>query len=595
MTSIVFLGLSLAAWITIVTVLAMFLLLIFTHLSEEVAFLGVIAVLYVTGILNTEEALGGFSSNSVVMVGVLFAVVAGLVHTGVLQWMVAHLLGVPKSYKGAIVRLMLPVAGLSAMLSNTTVVALFVNIVKIWSKKLNIAPSKLLIPLSYASGMGGVCTLIGTPPNLIISGMYTEHTGETMNIFITTIPGLFCLAVGILSMLALRKLLPTRTSPAESFTETNDYTVELLVPSDNLYIGMTVAEAELEKVNGGQLIEIVRFDKDVVSPVPDDEFVMGGDRLVYSGDVTEILKLKDTKGFVIADHHVFSVSETDPNRKLRTAYITSGSALVGTTMNENSFEKDESMTLVAAARQGMRIKKSPRDITLEVGDSLLLECPPKQDNNKDISGLHFFENSNVTPNIGPKTLVSSLIMIGMVLLSAFNVVPLLQSCILAAIAMLVFRCCTPKQAMNSIEWNILMIFAGSVVIGTAIQKTGVAAAIANGLLLVCNGHPLLVMIAMCFAGTFITEFISNTACGAIFFPIVYQAAVSMDVNPIPFLVSLMIAVSSSFATPIGSPTHMLVYGPGGYRFTDFMKIGLLMNVIILAANLLIVNLLFPLY
>ena len=377
MTSIVLLGLSLAAWITIVTVLAMFLLLTFTHLPEDVAFLGVIAVLYVTGILDTEEALSGFSSTSVVMVGVLFAVVAGLVHTGVLQWMVKHLLGVPKTYKEAIVRLMLPVAGLSAMLSNTTVVALFVHVVKIWSKKLNIAPSKLLIPLSYASGMGGVCTLIGTPPNLIISGMYAEHTGKTMNIFITTIPGLFCLAVGIVSMLALSRLLPIRKSPSDSFSETNDYTVELLVPSDNENIGKTVAEAELEKVNGGRLIEIVRFDKDVVSPVGDDEFIMGGDRLVYAGDVTDILDLKKSKGLVIADHHVFSVSETDPNRKLRTAFITPGCALIGETMSENHFEKEESMTLVAVARQGTRIKHLPHEITLEAGDSLLLECPPK--------------------------------------------------------------------------------------------------------------------------------------------------------------------------------------------------------------------------
>jgi di/tricarboxylate transporter len=594
MASIVFLGLNLAAWITIVTVLAMFLLLTFTHLPEDLAFLGVIAVFYITGILDEKEALSGFSSNSVVMVGVLFAVVAGLVHTGVLQWMVKHLLGIPKSYKGAIVRLMLPVAALSSVLSNTTVVALFVNIVKIWAKKLNIAPSKLLIPLSYASGMGGICTLIGTPPNLIISGMYAERTGQHMNIFITTIPGLFCLAVGVISMVAMRKMLPVRKAPSESFTETKDFTVELLVPSDNDNIGKTVEEANLNNVNGGRLIEIVRFDKEVISPVADDEFIMGGDRLVFAGEVAEILELKKTKGLVVADHHVFSVSETDPNRKLRTAYITPGSTLIGSSMNKSQFEKEQAMTLVAVARQGERIKESPRDMTLEAGDSLLLECPPKQDVNKEIKGLHFFESDNIIPNINGRTIVSSLIMVGMVLLSAFDIVPLLESCMLAAIAMLIFKCCTPQQAMKSIEWNILMIFVGSVVIGTAIEKTGVAEAIANGLLSVCGGHPLLVMIAMCFAGTFITEFISNTACGAIFCPIVYEAAVSMHVNPVPFMISLMIAVSSSFATPIGSPTHMLVYGPGGYRFTDFMKVGILMNIIILAANIFIVSLLFPL-
>ena len=193
-----------------------------------------------------------------------------------------------------------------------------------------------------------------------------------------------------------------------------------------------------------------------------------------------------------------------------------------------------------------------------------------------------------------KTLVSTLIMIGMIVLSSLEIMPLLQSAILAAFAMMVFRCCSPEQAMKAVNWNILMIFAGSVVIGTAIQKTGVAEAFANGLMSLCGqDSPLLVMAVMSLAGTFLTEFISNTAAAAIFYPIVYQAAVSMGVNPMPFLVSLMIAVSCSFATPIGSPTHMLVYGPGGYRFSDFMKIGLFMNLIILAVNLIVVNLLYP--
>ena len=160
--------------------------------------------------------------------------------------------------------------------------------------------------------------------------------------------------------------------------------------------------------------------------------------------------------------------------------------------------------------------------------------------------------------------------------------------------MIITRCCSIEQARNSINWNVLMIFAGSVCLGVAIEKTGIAVTLANGLLEICGSNPLIVLIAICFLGTFITEFISNTACAAMFFPIAYQSAVTLGVNPMTFCVALMVAVSSSFATPIGSPTHMLVYSVGGYRFTDFMRIGLLMNVIILAANIFIVTLLFPL-
>ena len=594
MESIVFWGFNLYAWITIFTVLAMFTVLLLTKLRADLVFLGAIAILFVTGVLSAKEAFSGFSSTSVVIIGVLFVVVAGLTHTGVLQWIVKHLLGQPESYSKAVIRLMLPVAGLSSFLSNTTVVALFVGIVKMWSKKLGISPSKLLIPLSYASGMGGVCTLIGTPPNLIISGLYAENTGVAMNVLTTTLPGLFCLFVGVLSIIAMRKLLPDRKAPESAFESTSDYTVELLVPSDNPHIGETINEAGLNNVRGGNLIEIVHYDE-FVSPANGEDVLMGGDRLIYSGQIDEILDLKDSHGLVNADHHVFTLSEIDSNRQLRTAFVTFGSSLIGKMIGKTNFEKENGVVLVAVARRGNRIEQSPREVVLQAGDTLLLDCPPQMriDASNLTPILQFFDSDQV-PNIGKKTLISTTIMIAMVVLSALNVIPLLQCAFLAAIAMLIFRCCNVDQAMKAINWEILMVFAGSVVLGVAIQKTGIAERLAFGILDVCGDNPIVVMTAICFVGTFITEFISNTAAGAMFFPIMYQAAEKLGYDPFPFLVALMISVSSSFATPIGSPTHMLVYGPGGYRFSDFMRIGLLMNLIILAANILIVNIIYPL-
>lgn len=425
MEHLVFLGLGLPAWITIATVVALFIVLLSTNLREDVAFLGAMAILGLSGILDQKEDLAGFSSDSVVLVGVLFIVVAGLINTGVIRWIMEHFLGTPKSYPAAIVRLMAPVAALSTILSNTTVVALFVRIVKDWAKKLGTAPSKLMIPLSYAAGMGGICTIIGTPPNMIIAGLYAQNSGQHIGFFAPTIPGIFCLVVGVLATLAMRRLLPVRES---------------------------------------------REDGDEKAATPENQ-----------------------------------------------------------------------------------------------------------------------------PQINWKTVVSALIMLGMILLSSLNVMSLLSSAVVAAAAMLIFHCCSPTQAMKAIDWSVLMIFAGSVVIGTAIQKTGIAEALANGVMNLCGGKPLLVMILMSLTATFVTEFISNTAAGAIFFPIVYHAATTMGCDPMPFLISLMIAVSSSFATPIGSTTHLLVYGPGGYKFSDFMKIGIPMNLIILAANILIVNLVYPIH
>ena len=594
MESFMLLGFGLDAWITIVTVLGMFSVLLFTKLRSDWVFLCAIGILFVTGVLDAKEAFSGFSGTSVITVGVLFVVVAGLMHTGVLHCMVKYLLGQPNSYAKAVTRLMLPVAFLSSFLSNTTVVALFVKIVKMWAKKLGVSPSKLLIPLSYASGMGGVCTLIGTPPNLIISGLYEEHTGQAMNVLATTIPGLFCLFIGVLSVIAMRRLLPDRKAPESAFEATSEYTVELRVPSDNPYIGMTLAEAGLFHVKGGSLIEMYHFD-DVPSPISEEEYIMGGDHLVYAGQIDEIYEMAVSHKLVAADHHVFSMSEVDMNSQVRTAYVNFGSSLIGRSIAETTFEKDNNLMVAAVARRGKRINEAPRKVILEAGDTLLLIYPShyKIDTTSLKNDLQFFDSDDV-PNIGYGTLVSTAIMLAMIVVSALGIMPLLQCAFLAAAAMVVFRCCNVEQAMKAINWDILMVFAGSAVLGLAIQKTGIAEWMANGILDICGTNPLVVMTAICFVGTFITEFISNTAAGAMFFPIMYEASEKLGYEPYPFLIALMISVSSSFATPIGSPTHMLVYGPGGYRFSDFMRIGLLMNLIILAANIFIVNIVYPL-
>jgi di/tricarboxylate transporter len=329
-------------------------------------------------------------------------------------------------------------------------------------------------------------------------------------------------------------------------------------------------------------------------PIMEDEGIMGGDHLVYAGQIDELIDMAYSHKLVSADHHIFSIDEVDDYR-LHTAYITFGSRLIGTTIGGSSFERDNNVMLAAVARRGERINEAPRNVVLQAGDTLLLVCPKQINfNTRTLTNdLHFFDSDEV-PNIGYGTIISTTIMIAMVVLSACGVMPLLQCAFLAAAAMLICRCCNMEQAMRAINWDILMVFAGSAVLGLAIQKTGIAEWLANGILDVCGTNPLVVMTAVCLVGTFVTEFISNTAAGAMFFPIMYEAAEKLGYEPFPFLVALMVSVSSSFATPIGSPTHMLVYGPGGYRFSDFMRIGLLMNFIILAANILIVNLIYPL-
>lgn len=507
------LGLDWHAWFTILLIITMFVILLKTKLPTDIVFFGGMVLLLVTGTLSQEKTLASFSSESVITVGVLYIVVAGLVYSGTLQWIVDHLLGTPRGFKQAIVRLMLPVAALSAFLSNTTVVAMFINIVKIWIQKLKIAPSKLYIPLSYAAGMGGVCTLIGTPPNLIVSSYYSGQTGTGLSVFTTLLPGLFCLAVGIIATLLMSKLLPERRSDIEQTAGFDESMIfELKVSSHSHLVGQSIKESGIDRyvsfdINDSskpRILNIVRFDREIVANVTEDEFLMGGDHIALSGKADEVLQLCRKFGL-----------------------------------------------------------------------------------------LNSVYGSDATPTPGKKSFVAGIIMLSMIVLSYLSVFSLLECCFLAALMMIICRCCTFKQARQSISWDILMVFAGSVCLGSAIEQTGLAQLTANGLLSVCGTNPLIALTAICLTGTFITEFVSNTAAGAIFAPIAFNTAVQLGVNPLTFCVALMISVSSSFATPIGSPTHLMVYAPGGYRFNDFLKIGIPMNFIILAANIFITTLVFP--
>ena len=588
------LGLSLAAWFVVFVVILVFVLQVCTKLPSDLVFLGGMGLLLVSGVIPAGAVLGSFSSSTVVLIGALFVVISGLVHTGFLQWVVRYCLGTPKTYHKAVIRLMLPVAALSSFLNNTAVVALFTGVVRLWAKKLGIAPSKLLIPLSYASGMGGICTLIGTPPNLLISGFYTNETGIVLSIFTPTLVGLFCLVVGVLSVIALSRLLPERISPEDALHGTSTYTVELMVPSMSSLVGQTIKEAGLHQVDGGHLIEIIRLDKEVITAVDDEEYIFGGDRLIFSGNVEKILEIRDTYQLVNATHHVFSLDEVEQDRKLRMATVGFKSSFIGRSMSDTAFEEDNNLVLVAIAREGEVVKGSPREVELKAGDTLLMECPLRfhMDRQSKYDLMELASESLYKPD--KRTLYSSLIMIAMVAVSSLGYLTLLQAAFIAAFAMIICRFCTIDQARESIDWRLLMIFAGSISLGTAIQDTGIAEWISQGILVLCDGSPMVALAGICLVGTFITEFTSNTATAAIFFPIAYQTALNMDVNPLTFCVALMVSVSSSFATPIGSPTHMIVYGPGGYRFADFARIGIPMNFIIWIANLFITLLLFPL-
>ena len=597
MESILFLGLNGYAWITIATVLAIFVVMARTRVPAEVTFLGALTVLLVTGVVTEEEGMAGFGSEPVVVHAAFFVVIAGLMQTGVLYWLTKNVLGNPLNYHNAMLRLMAPISLLAALLNSVNVVALFIDTVKIWARKLDIPASKLLLPLSYAATLGGMCTLLGNSSNLVIAGLYAKQTGQSLNIFEPLLPGVLLTVAGIVLIIVLQRLIPSRESPEQTFETTSDYTAELLVPTDHPFIGETVKDAGLYSIKGGSLVEVVRFDKEIIMPVPPDEPLMGGDRLVYAGQINEILELKRSHGLVVADHHVWSIDEIDAKRKMRTAYVDFGSDLIGTKMTESSFEHENDVVLVAVARQGKRVDGQPREIRLQAGDSLLLECPPNSDNKIEQDNkrrLTFFD-SHFVPQMGRRTVVAAVVLVMMFLLSSFHAIPLMATTMLAAGAMLLFRCCRIDRVTKYIEWDLLLILGSTVVFSVAITKTGITDVIATSMLDVCGSNPFVVMAVMCLLASIVSEFVSDVGSSAVFFPIIWQQAQLLGCNPMPFVMSLMLSVTISFASPIGSSTHILIYGPGSFRFTDFARLGVIMHLVLLLLCLVIVNLIYPLY
>ncbi|MBO4603117.1 MAG: anion permease, partial [Salinivirgaceae bacterium] len=292
-----------------------------------------------------------------------------------------------------------------------------------------------------------------------------------------------------------------------------------------------------------------------------------------------------------------SINDIDTNRKMRTAYITFGSDLIGKSMTQCDFEQKNDVVLVAVARQGQRVDGQPREITLQAGDTLLLECPAKGESQLETNNrrsLTFFD-SHFVPEIGSKTITSAAILLLMFIFSSFHVMPLMATTMLAAGLMLAFKCCRFDSVVKYIEWDILLILGATVVFSTAITKTGISDALAHNIIDIFGSNPYIILAVMCLIASVVSEFVSDVGAAAIFFPVMYGQAEMLGCNPMPFVMSLMLCVTFSYSSPIGSIQNMLVFGPGSFRFSDFARVGVWLHIVLLVAMLAVVNIMYPMY
>lgn len=582
---------------TLGVVAVLFLILVFTSVPADMVFVGALGVLLLLDVLDPETALAGFGSQGLVTVGALYVVVTGLQESGGLSVVSRHLLGKAERIKLARARALVPVSFLSAFLNNTPVVALMIPAMTEWCRRHKLSASRFLIPLSYASILGGVCTLVGTSTNLVVNGLYVgRYGGAGLGMFDIALLGLPCAILGMVYILLFSdRLLPKRDGARDVFTDPKEFTLELLVQGKCALLDQPIRDTELVDVPGGYLVELVRGDE-VIAPVPIDEPVREGDRLLYAGNLETIKSLLQVKGLHLASDFEFESAPMPRDRRIVEAVVSHTCPLVGKTLREGMFRQQYNAVVIAMARNGERLRGSLRDIPLKAGDVLLVESHagfvPRQHDSGDFYLLHTLEGRMTKPNPAKAALSFTLLML-MVLVAGAGWLSMLKASLLAAGLMLATGCCKAATARRRIEWNVLMVIGAALGLGAALETSGAATAIAS-LLLGLTGSSPLPALAVVYLGTLLfTELITNNAAVALMFPIAMRAAEDLDVNPLPFLFCLMIGGSASFLTPIGYQTNLMVYGAGGYRFTDYVRFGLPLTLIVGTTAVLLAPLIWP--
>ncbi len=592
-------------WVTIMVVIVFIVGLARNWTAPDVLSMACLAILFAIGALTgsdrlptAAEALAGMGNSGLITVGALFVVVAGLAQTGAMALIVQPLLGRPRTVLGAQLKLLLPVTTLSAFLNNTPVVAMFMPVVDEICKKSNISPSKLFMPMAFAATFGGVCTMIGTSTNLVVAGLVAKaHLPDlpAIEMFDITWVGLPCAVASVVFLLLFsRWLLPDRR-PAISLTDDpRQYTVEMLVQPGGPLVGQSVERAGLRHLPGLYLAEIDR-QGEIRPAIGPQEYLEAGDRLVFVGIVESVVDLRKLRGLIPATDQTFKLDAPRAQRSLIEAVVSDRCPLVGKSIREGRFRSEYNAAVIAVARSGKRIAGRIGDIVLQPGDTLLLEAH-REFVQQQRNSSHFFlvggvENS--APTRHERAWLALAILAALVIIAGFEWLDMLATALLAATLMILARCCTGSEARQSIDWSVLLVIGASLGIGQTLETSGAAEAVAGRLINLVSGHPWLVLVTVYFVTMVFTELVTNNAAAVLVFPIALAAARSLGVSFMPFAIAIMIAASGGFATPIGYQTNLMVYGPGGYRFSDYVRLGVPLDLVFMVVTVLVTPLIYP--
>ena len=573
----------------LVFVLALVLVTVGLFVSEkypvDVVALIALGILLVAGILPPEEALSGFSNEAVITIGAMFVLSAGLNRSGVLEYFGrAFRMAAQRNVWRATLGLMVAVGVTSAFINNTAVVAILLPVVVAVSRDLDLSASKLLMPVSFASMFGGVCTLIGTSTNLLVSSIADDHGLEPFGMFEFSTLGLVFFVVGVVYMMtAGRRLIPERRKPeqlAQSW-RMEEYLTELVLSPDSDSVGYTIADAPLTRDLDLDVVKIRRPGRGPL-PTMTDTVLEADDALVVRCHVGQLRRLLQKEGVIIEPRAKWKEEDLEPREMvLVEAVVAPNSMLEGETVRSSDFRDRLGGTVIAIRHRGELKREDLNDVKLSAGDALLVETTRERLPQFRASEAFVLVSDQPIHEFRPSRAVPALVILALVVgTAAFGLVPIVTSATAGAIAMILTGCLTPEEAYRAVDWKIIFLLAGVLSLGAALEGTGGAELLSSLLSPVGTAYgPIALISAVYLATTVLTNMMSNNATAVLVAPIAIATADAIGADARPFLMAVTFAASASFMTPVGYQTNTMIYGPGQYRFGDFVRVGGPLNVI----------------
>jgi di/tricarboxylate transporter len=587
---------SIDAWITLVVIAAVLVTLVRGTVSPSVVVFGGAVAVLVLGVIEPEEAFSGFSNSAPITVAALYVLAAGIEKTGALTPVMQHTLGERGWYRRPLIRTLVPTVGASAFLNNTPIVAMLIPQVTTWASRRGVSVSKLLMPVSFAAILGGLVTVIGTSTNLVVSGQMRSLELREIGFFEIGKLGLPVALLGLVAvvLLAPRMLPDRRSARTEMEEEGRRFSAEMIVEAGGPVDGKTVEEARLRGLSGLFLASVGRGDT-TIAPVRPDTVLRGGNRLHFVGPVEKVVDLQEIRGLRSAAlEHVLDLEE--PSVRYFEAVVGSRSPLVGRTLKGMGFRSTYQAAVLGIHRAGHLLRGGLGSEQIRVGDTLILVSDPgfKERWRDRADFLLVAALDGAPPVASTRAWIPVGLLVAVVGLAATGVVPILEGSLVAAILLVATRVLSPLEARRAIDIEVIVVIASAFGLAAAMQASGLAATIATGLIDVFGGlGERGVLLGLVLATMILTELVTNNAAALLMLPIAVSAAAETGVDPRGAAIAVAVAASASFLSPIGYQTNMMVYGPGGYRFSDYARLGWVLSLIVLSATVTLTPLLWP--